>query len=195
MGARTNGREEGTDRKRTAARIELHVRSLSPPGCRGRQERVIERLRALEVRDAIDGFSVSVWGTDVPLDGPLAAAEATRRRLRQAARFERWAREAGVTLATCTREATPMATDNSYRELRVPTMSLAEFHGNDLYCVSPHTDGDTTRTVTDRLCALERETTPGRASPDEATPGRTNPATDTHDPTERVVPAVGVADE
>ena len=119
------------------------------------------------------------------MNGPTAATEVGREKLRQAARYERWAREADVSLSIQVHEGASTVIGERYRELRVPTMTLAEFREIDLRCVTPHTNGETTRTDTDRLCALERE----------ANPGQPNSVTDAHEPIERVVRVVGGVNE
>ncbi|MEA5409964.1 HTH domain-containing protein [Haloarculaceae archaeon H-GB2-1] len=44
-------------------RLELYVRSLTPTvGIHGPQERVLERLRALDSEDVVDACTVNVWG-------------------------------------------------------------------------------------------------------------------------------------
>lgn len=160
MGVLRNAANGGarTDRKRTGqgTRATLYVRSLSPGGCRERQNAVIERLGTLQSRGTIDGFDIHVWGAGVPIDGPMAATDVGRETLRRVARYERWADEAGVSLAIRTNETTSTITGECFRELRFPMMTLAEVRGGDLRCVTPHGEGSRTRTVADRLRALER---------------------------------------
>jgi len=182
MGVTTNGADRERNRERRTTRVELHVRSLSPGGCRERQAAVIERLGVLQSRGVIDGFGVQIWGAGVPVNGPAASTEAGRERLRQVARYEQWAREADVSLSIRRHEGASTITDERHRELRVPTMTLAEFRDSDLRCVTPHTEGETTRTVADRLRALERGTNADGANSDESTP-----TTTIHGPIERPV--------
>lgn len=167
MGVRADTGSRRTDRGREGIRVALHVRSLSPGGCREHQNAVIDRLRALRSRGTIDEFDVRVWGTAIPVDGPVATTETGRAALRRVARFERWARDANVSLAIDTYEGASTVTGERHGAVRLPTMTLAEFRGDDLRCIAPHTADGTTCSVSDRLDALE-----GVENPTEGVHGR-----------------------
>lgn len=137
--------------------LELYVRSLSPRGCRGCQAAVLDRLERLEADGVIDGYDVYVWGDGLCPASVAAETSRGERIVERIERFERWAREAGTSLDALRRtEVRSSFTDAVHTRIEFPALLLAEFDGERLRQVTPHTDAGTTRTVDDRLSALER---------------------------------------
>lgn len=141
-------------------RVELYVRSLYPSGAQHQQEQVIERSRELAEAGHITGVSVTVWGRQVPRDGGTAIGAAIRDRIEA---FEAWSDRAGTSLASVfeTRESRSLLTGETTQAIVLPTLCLAEYHGDDLEYVAPCVDGGTVCTVRDRLDRLETEATNG----------------------------------
>ncbi|MFB6084002.1 MAG: HTH domain-containing protein [Halorientalis sp.] len=139
-------------------RLELYVRTLSPPGARGRQEQVIERLQRLEDEGDIDDFYVKVWGRQI--DPTTTAAETDQGEfiLNRIAEFKQWALANNTTLESFyqTREQSSSITGQDHTTIVLPKMGLAEYRGGELEQVAPCTDGDDVYSVVDHLDALER---------------------------------------
>lgn len=169
---------DGTNRE--DVRVELAVRSLGPTGRQSHQDAAIERLEALESRGAIADFDVSVWGKRVGLDDASAGTRPARKILSTVETFEGWAERNDYAIGPFfeTKRIRSELTGEDYRALELPTMTLAEYRGDELEWVSPCLDPatDTTYTVQDRIEALEAEgadharnvrTVPPQAVPEE----------------------------
>jgi len=135
--------------------LELYVRSLSPGGFLEQQHGVVERLERLEADDVIDDYSVDVWGRG------LADPEAARTGVGQwihdrIGEFREWAEGEGMCLDSFfpVEAVRSDITGEEYTRVRFPTVTLAEYDGDDLRFVSPCSDGETVHTVTDRLDAI-----------------------------------------
>lgn len=138
-------------------RIELYVRSLCPRGSHRRQERVFERLDSLDETDRISGFSVTVWGRRIEAGASHTEQGRTiRTRLDE---FEQWARQADVSLRSFYQSRTVESEmlGETVSAITLPVMGMAEYVDGELVHVAPCTDGDTVRSVEDRLSRLEGE--------------------------------------
>ncbi len=83
--------------------------------------------------------------------------------------FQRWADREGYTLRTFERrETASMLGQRPAVRVRVPTVCVAVYEGEDLQCVTPCSDGDRTFTVAECLTALENGATDPFATPDDA---------------------------
>lgn len=169
---------DGTNRE--DVRVELAVRSLGPTGRQSQQDAAIERLETLEYRGTIADFGVSVWGKRVGLDGGSGETRPAREILSTVEAFEEWAERTDYAIGTFfeTKRIRSEMTGEDYRALELPTMTLAEYRGDDLAFVSPCLDPatGTTYTVQDRIETLEAEgadharnarTAPPQAVPEE----------------------------
>ncbi|ACV47888.1 MULTISPECIES: HTH domain-containing protein [Halomicrobium] len=136
--------------------IELYVRSLVPDGAHERQAAVIERLETLDQNDAIEDFSVIVWGKQVSRESAAAHTEEGRYILNRVAEFKQWALSNNVSLESFyqTTEISSEITDD-YSAMILPVMGLAEYAGGELQHVAPCTNGDVVHTIMDRLERLE----------------------------------------
>lgn len=134
--------------------IDLYVRSLSPNGAHQSQEEIIERLRALDEGGHIADLSIHIWGKQVPCEEDTAVGRSIHERI---AEFEAWSDRASTSLSSFfeTRDMSMLDTDKSRAAIVLPTLCLAESHGNNLQYVSPCVDNGTVCTIRDRLDALE----------------------------------------
>jgi hypothetical protein len=139
--------------------VELYVRSLCGEAAKEPQEAVIERLSRLERDGVVDEYTVRVWGRRICPDTAAADTDAGRFVLDRIEAFEDWAAEAGASVRSFfdTAEVDSSITGESYEAITVPTLTLAEFRGEELQWVSPCADGGTVYTVADRLDALEAD--------------------------------------
>lgn len=152
---------EGTVEPSDASRertVELFVRSLSPGVGRDRHERVLDQIERLESRGRIDEYAVHVWGSR------LDPAAATRTEVGQFIRgrveaFCEWAAgdDRSIDPFFEPERVCSSLTGDSYTELTLPTVALAEYVGDELVFVAPCSDGDRRYTVEDRLAELETE--------------------------------------
>lgn len=134
--------------------IDLYVRSLYSNGAQQSQEEIIERLRTLDERGRIAELSIHIWGKQVPREEDTAVGRSIHERIEA---FEAWSDRAGTSLSSFfeTRDLSTIDTDESRAAVVLPTLCLAESHGNNLQYVSPCVDNGTVCTVRDRLDALE----------------------------------------
>lgn len=138
-------------------RLELYVRTLSPPGARTRQEQVIDRLQRLEDEGHIDDFYVKVWGKQIDPTTNAAETEQGEFILNRIAEFQQWSLVSNTTLESFyeTREQSSSITGKDHTSIVLPKMGLAEYHGSELEQVAPVSEDDETYTVIDHLNDLE----------------------------------------
>jgi hypothetical protein len=139
-------------------RLELYVRTLSPPGARTRQEQVIKRLQRLEDEDHIDDFYVKVWGRQIDPTTKAAETDQGEFILNRIAEFKQWALANNTTLESFyqTHEQSSSITGQDHTTIVLPKMGLAEYHGSELEQVAPCTDEDDVHSVVNHLDDLER---------------------------------------
>ena len=77
------------------ARLELFVRSSVPSPAHERQSSMIDRLRALDDAEGIEGVAVRPWEKRVPLDGDAPESGDTKEVYES---LSAWAREHGADL-------------------------------------------------------------------------------------------------
>lgn len=147
-------------------RLELYVRTLSPPGARSRQEAVIDRLRRLEDDDHVDDVFVKVWGKQIDPTTSAAETEQGQFILNRIAEFQQWALANNTTLDSFyqSRQQSSSITGEEHHTMVLPKMGLAEYHGDELQQVSPVAVGEDTKTVPEHLDALERRLVQGATS-------------------------------
>ena len=155
---RTGGETYMSPNTSEPLRLELYVRTLSPPGARSRQEAVIDRLNRLEDDDHVDDVFVKVWGKQI--DPTTSAAETAQGQfiLNRIAEFQQWALANNTTLDSFyqSRQQSSSITGEEHHTIVLPKMGLAEYHGDELAQVSPVAVGEDTKTVPEHLDALER---------------------------------------
>lgn len=138
-----------------AVTARLFVRSLGPGEDAPDLERLRERLETLVERDLIREYSVYIWGKHV---SPSAAewTETGRFVLDTVEQFEAWAERDDVSLDPFFGEETRRSAirDQAERRIRLPTVALAEYEGDDLRFVAPCVADGTLRSVEDRLGEL-----------------------------------------
>jgi len=139
--------------------VELYVRSMLPDGAGARQEQVLDRLADLERREEIAGYNVVVWGKQIAPESAAANTEEGRYILNRVAEFKQWALSHNVSLASFYQETVvdSEAADSASDAMVLPVMGLAEYDGDELTHVAPCTEGDTVRSITDRLDRLEAD--------------------------------------
>lgn len=141
-----------------SVRLELYVRTLSPPGARSRQEAVIDRLHRLAEEGLVADTNVHVWGRQIDPTTSAADTEQGQFILNRIAEFQQWALANNTTLETFyeTREQSSAVTDEEYTTLVLPKLGLAEYHGEELAQVTPCTEPDGVYSVPDHLDDIER---------------------------------------
>lgn len=147
-------RESQMPPRKRQPRVDLYVRSLCPSEGQYQQEQVIERLNELAEAGHIAGVSVHVWGKQIPRDGDTAVGGAIRDQIEA---FEAWSDRTGTSLAQFfeTRESRSLLTGETAQTIVLPTLCLAEVHGDEFQYVAPCVDDGTVCTVRDRLSVLE----------------------------------------
>lgn len=143
-------------------RLELYVRTLSPPGARSRQDEVLERLERLEEEDPVEDVFVKVWGKQIDPTTKAADTDQGQFILNRIAEFQQWALANNTTLESFyqTSEQSSSITGEEYTTIVLPKMGMAEYHGNELAHVSPSTTGeDDVFRVGDHLEQIERRLT------------------------------------
>lgn len=139
-------------------RLELYVRTLSPPGARSRQEALIDRLQRLSDSGVVEDAHVQVWGRQVDPTTSAAETEQGQFILNRIAEFKQWALANNTTLESFyeTREQSSSITGEEHTTLVLPKLGLAEYHGSELHQVSPCTEPSGVVSITDHLDDLER---------------------------------------
>jgi hypothetical protein len=142
-------------------RLELYVRTLSPPGAQARQDEVITRLQQLAEDGDVDDFHVQVWGKQIDPTSRAAETEQGEFILNRIAEFQQWALADNTTLESFyqTSHQSSSITGEDHTRIVLPKMGLAEYHGRELEQVSPCTDGDEVTSVIDHLDSLEQHVT------------------------------------
>jgi hypothetical protein len=152
--------------------VECLVRPVLSPVSERRIDAIYSRLQTLEERVFVDNVTVSEW----PPHRPAPVEEDADRKFREAQvnEFEQWADRADVSVSPPfdRRETTSVASDQSVERLVTPTICLACYHDDQLVGVFPHTDGETTHTVSEAIAALRTGELPEplRDAPALATP-------------------------
>lgn len=135
--------------------VTMYVRSLNPTGADHQQRELIERLRTMDGRGDIAGFSVVIWGERIPCDAQTSVGTSILDRIET---FEAWSDRAGTSLAPFfeTRRSGSLLTEDTHECIVPPTLCIAEFDDETLQHVAPCIDDGMVRTVADRLDVIER---------------------------------------
>lgn len=138
-------------------RAELYLRSLWPDGYCARQSSILDRLDGLEERGVVVEHNVQVCGCQVPATRREARTEVGERLVGRISTFRAWAirNDCSLTPGFEIREVDNSLTGEQYRAVRLPAILLAEYDESGLVCVTPHRDGESVRTVADRVAELE----------------------------------------
>jgi len=173
-------------------RVELFVRSLSPPAGRRPAQMQLSRLRRLDEAGVLD-LTVSVWGREVALSTTAARTDAGQSVLARVAEAREWADDRGLCVDPFfeTREVASTLTGEAYTALVLPVACLLEYREGELRHVAPYTTDSAVHSVADRVRTLAESTAVDTAReagplPAGADDGRAAPA-DSDD--ERSVPA------
>jgi hypothetical protein len=126
----------------------------------------VETLRSCEEEGTIESLLLRSWPAEVPLESEGAHPEVVER----FQRFEAWAERNDVRIEPPfrTRTSTSVASEERTETLVTPGICLALYHEQQLRCVVPHVDGETTHSVPETIAALRTGTTP--AAFESATP-------------------------
>jgi hypothetical protein len=118
----------------------------------------IETLQSCEGQDEIDSLLVRSWPAEVSLGDGGPYHEVVER----FERFEEWADRHGVDIRPPfrIRTSTSIASDKRTETLLTPGICLALYHQDHLHCVVPHTDGETTYTVSETIASLRTGSLP-----------------------------------
>lgn len=112
----------------------------------------IETLRQCEHDGTIDTLLLRSWPGEVAMQDDSPHPEV----LEQYDRFADWADRAGVSIHPPfqTRETTSIVSDRTIERLVTPTICLAAYDRDRLVGVFPHSDGETTHTVSEAIADL-----------------------------------------
>lgn len=147
-----------TSSRDTATDVELYVRSLASPGSCDVLDSVLDRLERLEETGHITAYTVEIWGKELTVS-TANRTEAGRQVLGRLSSFVEWADRTEHSLECFDRRRVHSEMiEESYQSIRLPTMVLAEYEGEQLRHVAPCRDGETVVTISDRLDALESKT-------------------------------------
>jgi hypothetical protein len=140
-----------------ADRAEVYLRSLLPEGYSQQQATTLDRVAELVERGLVRERHVQVCGCQVPASPAETNTGVGERIVTRLAAFREWAAINDCSLAPAMefREVEDSFAGTHYRAVRLPAIMLAEYRDGTLVCVTPHRDGDTVRTVTDRIGELE----------------------------------------
>ncbi|WP_136716294.1 HTH domain-containing protein [Halorientalis salina] len=143
-------------------RVELYVRSLLAGQARSQQDEAIERLAALEDAGVIDESQLVIWGRQAPASPAEARTDAGVFARNRVTVFSEWASANGLSVEEQFQRRTvdSAISGETYRAVRFPVMTLAEYHGKDLTFVAPANGPETTYAVQDRLDTIEMESRP-----------------------------------
>ncbi|RKD95224.1 HTH domain-containing protein [Halopiger aswanensis] len=147
---------ESTTMSTDPVRVEVFLRTRTPPGVVERLRDLVARARRLEATDSVTDVRVTNWAPVCPTleelsdDGPSVAPTV--------ATFRSWADREGYSLEPgfARRETSSRLEDCHAAEIQVPIVSVAVYEGERLQCVTPCADGERTYTVAECLEALER---------------------------------------
>lgn len=144
------------ERQPVADRAELYLRSLLPEGYNQQQAATLEQVAGLVEDGVVGERRVRVCGQQIPASIGATRTAVGQRLVTRLAAFQEWARRNDCSLAPAmeVRTVDDSLAGTHYRALRLPALVLAEYRDGDLHCVTPHHDGDTVRTVEDRLDEL-----------------------------------------
>jgi len=147
--------------KEGSHRAELYVRSLLPDSYSQRQAEVVQRLGRLVGSGVLTERQVHPCGNQLPATPAEANTDVGEWLVERFLGFNEWASTNGCGLdpAFEIREVNDTMSGAQYRALRPPAILLAEYREGELVCVTPHRDGETVRTVLDRIAELEAGTT------------------------------------
>lgn len=136
-------------------RVEVFLRTRTPPDVVERLRTLVERARQLEATDAVTDVHVRTWAPVRPAleelsdSGPSVALTVNA--------FRSWADREGYSLRPgfARRETSSLIEDRPAAEIQVPIVSVAVYEDDTLQCVAPCADGERTYTVAECLEALE----------------------------------------
>lgn len=135
-------------------RIELYLRSLAPSTGRDEQERIVNRLQALDERGRIDSFEIVICGDCVCPDSATADTEPGRELLESYEQFREWAAEQNRELVGFERRDTrSILTGTTVTGVVFPRIVLVEYRNGTLTYVAPSQNGAEKTSVTDRVGA------------------------------------------
>jgi hypothetical protein len=142
-------------------RLELYVRSLLASQAHEQQNAVVDRLQSLDDEDVVSDVDIVVWGRQAPASPAQARTDAGEFALNRVAVFTTWAERNGCSLEGHFEYRTIESEfrRESYRAVRFPVMTLAEYHDEALAFVAPVTTPDGPCTVQDRLDHIQRRST------------------------------------
>lgn len=137
----------------TDTRVELYLRG-DTYGTYEAQQDVLDRVRSLEERGALDGADVSNWARRVR----TRAGDSREEALATVERFEAWAEanDYGLEPGFERRERASLLGECAEEVVTFPVVCLAVHRGDALQAVFPCSDGERTYTVGDCLDAFER---------------------------------------
>jgi hypothetical protein len=152
---------------RDPPRVELFLRSLAPARGREQQERIVERLHALDDEGLLRGFEVVLCGDCVCPRAATASTEPGRRLLDRYEAFDAWAERTGRELTGFeVRDTRSILTGTTTTGVVFPRVVLAEYRDGELAFVAPSRDAEVT-SVPDRLSTYESRATPVCRSDDD----------------------------
>ncbi|SEP81056.1 HTH domain-containing protein [Natrinema salaciae] len=156
-------------------RIVVYLRADASAAVVDPLRETVTRARRLEDGDGDATVRVETWASVRPVleklddSGPSVSPTVEE--------FQRWADREGYALRSFERcETTSMVGQRPAVQVRVPTVCVAVYEGEDLQCVAPCSNGDRTYTVAECLTALENGATDPFVTPDDA--GRDEPVRD-----------------
>jgi hypothetical protein len=114
----------------------------------------------LESAGVVESADVNVWGEAIELSTVAAETERGQELLETVSRFRDWAARNGASLdgAFLNRETKSRLTGRTHTTLRLPSVAMAEYEGEEIRTVTPHRRDGTVKTVQERVETLARET-------------------------------------
>lgn len=130
--------------------VDCYVR----PPITGETERIVKTLRTHDCAGRLNSLTVESWPASVSLDSTVNADV-----VRTVERFREWASERGARLdpAFSVEEHVSVLTGVREKLLHLPTVCLAVYQDDDLFCVIPNRTDERTCTVPKALDLLETD--------------------------------------
>lgn len=152
------------------SRVELFVKTLAPVENYEAQDRLVSALTALDERDALGEFSITVWGDRICTDGELSTIDSGKHIVETIGDFYAFAAEEGINVARFFTNKTVDASlsGESFTCIVPPNQCTAMFQGDRLVGVFPCVIDGEVYNVRDAVEQFEQVCL--EASPETATP-------------------------
>ena len=137
------------------SRVELFVKTLAPVENYAAQDRLVSTLTELEARDALGGFTITVWGDRICTEGELSTVDCGKHIVETIGDFYAFAADEGISISQffTNRTVSASLSGQSFNCIVPPNQCTAMYQGDELVGVFPCVIDGEVYTVRD---AIER---------------------------------------